>query len=67
MKLAAISFLALAVTGAQAVERPRRAIPAAPPAPKCEPMCANDYAPCDPIYFKVADRRCSDRRTGSNR
>ncbi|WP_036258944.1 hypothetical protein [Methylocapsa aurea] len=26
--------------------------------PKCEPLCPNDFSPCDPIYFKTEDGRC---------
>jgi hypothetical protein len=25
----------------------------------CQPECAQDYAPCDPYYFKRADQRCN--------
>ena len=28
------------------------------PEPLCQQWCAADYAPCDPPYFKEADRRC---------
>lgn len=28
------------------------------PARVCQKMCANDYSPCDPIYFKTEDARC---------
>lgn len=24
----------------------------------CTPLCEQDYAPCDPPYFKHADNRC---------
>jgi len=24
----------------------------------CKKMCANDFSPCDPIYFKTEDGRC---------
>lgn len=24
----------------------------------CRKMCANDFSPCDPIYFKTEDGRC---------
>lgn len=32
----------------------------APPRPArvCQKMCANDFSPCDPIYFKTEDGRC---------
>jgi hypothetical protein len=32
----------------------------APPRPArvCQKLCANDYSPCDPIYFKTEDGRC---------
>ncbi len=46
---------------------PRRSYP--PPAPyaegdysdssTCVPMCEQDFAPCDPYYFKRADQRCN--------
>ncbi len=32
--------------------------PAARPARVCQKMCANDFSPCDPIYFKTEDGRC---------
>jgi len=25
----------------------------------CVPWCQHDESPCDPTYFKLADRRCS--------
>jgi hypothetical protein len=28
------------------------------PARVCRKMCANDFSPCDPIYFKTEDGRC---------
>ena len=28
------------------------------PARVCKKMCANDFSPCDPIYFKTEDGRC---------
>ncbi len=33
----------------------------APPPPTarvCRKMCANDFSPCDPIYYKTEDGRC---------
>ena len=27
--------------------------------PACPKMCARDFSPCDPIYFKTADGRCA--------
>ena len=30
-------------------------------APICRRMCLEDRNPCDPIAFKIADRRCSRR------
>jgi hypothetical protein len=24
----------------------------------CQKMCADDFSPCDPIYFKTEDGRC---------
>ncbi|MBV8564859.1 MAG: hypothetical protein JO273_05325 [Methylobacteriaceae bacterium] len=30
----------------------------------CQPLCARDYAPCDPPYFKNADQRCQIFRHG---
>lgn len=29
------------------------------PAPACQPMCSQDFAPCDPLPFKLADGRCA--------
>ncbi len=29
------------------------------PTQVCQKMCPQDFSPCDPIYFKVADGRCS--------
>ncbi|PNG26178.1 hypothetical protein [Methylocella silvestris] len=31
---------------------------ASAPARTCVKMCAADYSPCDPIYFKTEDGRC---------
>jgi hypothetical protein len=28
----------------------------------CARMCPEDRSPCDPIHWKQADARCSDRR-----
>jgi hypothetical protein len=28
------------------------------PARVCRKMCADDFSPCDPIYFKTEDGRC---------
>jgi hypothetical protein len=28
----------------------------------CKKLCAHDYSPCDPMSFKRADNRCSERR-----
>ena len=28
------------------------------PARVCQKLCANDFSPCDPIYFKTEDGRC---------
>jgi hypothetical protein len=33
--------------------------PVARPAMYCQKMCPRDFSPCDPIYFKTADGRCS--------
>lgn len=30
----------------------------------CVRMCDYDYAPCDPDYWKVADRRCNFNQHG---
>ncbi len=32
----------------------------APPPPQrvCKKLCANDFSPCDPLYFKTEDGRC---------
>jgi hypothetical protein len=32
--------------------------PTLPKARVCQKMCANDFSPCDPIYFKTEDGRC---------
>ena len=31
-----------------------------PPQPRrvCHKLCANDFSPCDPLYFKTEDGRC---------
>lgn len=29
------------------------------PTQVCQKMCPQDFSPCDPIYFKVADGRCA--------
>lgn len=29
------------------------------PTQVCQKMCPNDFAPCDPLYFKTADGRCA--------
>lgn len=26
---------------------------------QCQKLCANDFSPCDPIYFKTEDGRCA--------
>jgi hypothetical protein len=26
----------------------------------CQKACPQDYSPCDPLYFKQADRRCQE-------
>lgn len=30
----------------------------------CQKMCAEDFSPCDPTYFKVADGRCAGIHPG---
>jgi hypothetical protein len=27
---------------------------------RCQKACWQDYSPCDPLYFKQADRRCQE-------
>ena len=53
--------------------RPPSALPAAAarrrpcvvaPVQFCEKMCPQDFAPCDPIYFKTADSRCAQVGVG---
>jgi hypothetical protein len=29
------------------------------PVELCEKMCPQDFSPCDPINFKIADARCA--------
>ncbi|CAN2534246.1 hypothetical+protein [Methylocapsa aurea] len=61
--------LAAALGSAQAAERrarqqqPAQAVVVVP-AQYCEKMCAEDFAPCDPIYFKTADSRCAQVGVG---
>ena len=44
-------------------ERP--GVPTLPKARACQKMCASDFSPCDPIYFKTEDGRCDG--LGENR
>jgi hypothetical protein len=37
----------------------REGPPMGRPLMMCQKMCARDFSPCDPIYFKTADGRCS--------
>ena len=71
MKLAQIGLLAVAaalvlITSAEALTRREQRARAAhrygpPPSYErvCIKMCPQDSLPCDPIYFKVADGRCT--------
>ncbi|BBU61252.1 hypothetical protein MSC49_11870 [Methylosinus sp. C49] len=34
------------------------------PVQYCEKMCPQDFAPCDPPYFKTADARCAQVGAG---
>ncbi|WP_156967949.1 hypothetical protein [Methylosinus sp. PW1] len=69
---ASIAFVAAllgALSAAQAGERPsRQPHPAQTyvvvPVQFCEKMCPEDFAPCDPIYFKTADSRCAQVGVG---
>jgi Caspase domain len=41
-------------------ETTRLSRPVSAPQKSCPKWCPNDYSPCDPTYFKIADGRCSD-------
>ena len=34
------------------------------PAPYCQKLCTQDFAPCDPPEYKRADARCTNPGTG---
>ncbi|HEY8063793.1 MAG TPA: hypothetical protein VIF40_03590 [Methylosinus sp.] len=60
--------VALLASAEAAERRPRQPPPAesvvVAPAQFCEKMCPEDFAPCDPIYFKTADSRCAQVGVG---
>jgi len=61
--------LAAALGAAQAVEsRARQPQPAeayvVAPVQYCAKLCPEDFAPCDPVYFKTADARCAQVGVG---
>jgi len=63
------SSFAVALGAAEAADRrSRRPQPAetlvVAPVQFCEKMCPEDFAPCDPIYFKTADSRCAQVGVG---
>ena len=39
----------------------RRPPPPQPDPAACIKLCPQDRSPCDPVYFKTADNRCSAR------
>ncbi|MBU3888690.1 hypothetical protein FM996_18665 [Methylosinus sporium] len=66
--IALVAALFGALGAAQAAERPpRQPQPAQTyvvPVQFCEKMCPEDFAPCDPPYFKTADARCAQVGAG---
>ncbi len=62
--LLATSFMAVAAPQASAQSQwsddyYRQAAPMSRQVVLCRKMCPQDFSPCDPIYFKTADGRCS--------
>jgi hypothetical protein len=60
-------LVASVAASAAAAERRSRRLPpqdgeayaVAVPVEFCEKMCPQDFSPCDPINFKIADARCA--------
>jgi hypothetical protein len=42
-------------------EEPPASQPCSKPAVMCFAWCKEDYSPCDPPSFKLADKRCSQK------